>query len=120
MRYLVTLCLTSMALSISAQHNFKMGPQTTTCNSLDGKAVSIEQIEEATFRLVEQLKISRYHTPAAATYYSCDGLTGYLVVLNAKGIKTVYHEVPTAIWKRFNTHVDPVGYYRDSIATRYD
>ncbi|ELR73061.1 hypothetical protein C900_00141 [Fulvivirga imtechensis AK7] len=105
------------------EYNFEMEPSKTNCHELpvsfNSTEKAIETLKSTTFRLQESIKISRYRSPRAAQFYSCDGLTGFLMVEETEDILMVYRAVPQDAWSQFSNSTDPIGYYENNIKGKY-
>ncbi len=104
------------------EHNFTMGPQKTTCDSLEVQGLDtaqlIEKVRNTTFRYHEQMKVSRYKIPQQVWFFSCDGKTGYLVARETEEDERVYKNVHINMWNELMNSTDPVSVYqriRDSL-----
>lgn len=106
------------------EHNFEMEPLKTDCHELpshfESPEKAVEILESATFRLQESIKISRYRSPRAARFYSCDGNTGFLIVEETGEDQVVYVAVSQDIWSRFVNSNDPITYYESEIKNKYE
>ncbi len=98
------------------EHNFTMGPNNTTCDSLDTQdmdnAQLIEEVRNTKFRYQEQLKISRYKSPRQLWFYSCDGKTGYLVAKETEDEEIIYPNVSIGDWNELLESTDPISAYK--------
>jgi hypothetical protein len=105
------------------EHNYKVGPQSANCDTLDITSFPLEEaisaIELTTFRYQQQFKISRTYGVMNARFYSCDGNSGYLIIkIDKKDI--IYVEVPEKIWKGLISSADINGFYDAEIKGNYD
>ena len=126
MKYaIVILCMViSTCIHAQVEHNFEMEPSNTNCHELPEKFNSptqaIDAVEKSTFRFTQSIKISRYHSPKAAFYYSCDGKTGYLIVTLKGDSRKIYKNIPQEVWDQFSNTNDPIGYYASNIEKKYE
>ncbi|WP_202856793.1 KTSC domain-containing protein [Fulvivirga marina] len=126
MKYFITTILLATTISLQAQveHNFEMEPSNTNCHELpekfDSPSQAIDVIEKSTFRLTQSIKISRYYSPKAAFFYSCDGQTGYLIVDLKDDRRKIYQNIPQEVWDEFSNTNDPIGYYSTHIDKKYE
>ncbi len=93
------------------KHNFEMGPENTNCAVLDTlqipEAQLAEKILSASFRVREELEISRYSSPRKLIYASCDGSNGFLLAyVNEKSIE-VYRNLSMKRWAEIRDASDP-------------
>jgi hypothetical protein len=105
------------------EHNYKVGPQTANCDTLDISTYPFQEaksvIELATFRYYQQFKISRTYGVMSARFYSCDGNSGYLLMkVDKKDL--IYLEVPETKWKGLISSSDINGFYNAEIKGIYD
>ncbi|MEM6524046.1 MAG: hypothetical protein AAF693_09645 [Bacteroidota bacterium] len=96
------------------EHNFTMGPNNTTCDSLKLEEVSesIKLIRKTKFRFTEELKISRYKTPRHVWFFSCDGQTGFLIAKETDEKEVAFQNVKMKDWKALLDAKDPIGQYQ--------
>lgn len=96
------------------EHNFKMAPEKTDCHKLvlsEQDSIAIQQINNATFRITEEIRISRYHSPNKASFFSCDGLKGFIIVRENEDKTVFYSDIPKVVWDSLSSSSDPIGYY---------
>ena len=120
--YLIFLaCFNLLMLFIKIQtygqeveHNYKVGPQQTDCDSLRLDAIdqetSIELIKAAKFRYQQSFKLTRREGFKGGEYFSCDNQQGYLMIKYHDRIFW-YKSVPLDFWKEMISSSDPEGYY---------
>jgi len=95
---------------------------TQDCNKLPDKFTSyseaFEKIENSSFKIEESVNTSKSSWIRGATYYSCDGEKGYLLI--ETDTKTYIHkEVPLSVWNGFKV-ADSFGeYYHRYIKSKY-
>lgn len=106
MRYVLVFVM-MFAVECFAQeveHNYEMGPQITTCDSLNVSELSeqdqVREIEHAQFRSVENFSLNRKEGFQAAWFYSCDNKTGMLVA-KVNGKKNYYGTIERSAWQEF-------------------
>ncbi len=96
------------------EHNYRVGPQTTTCDSLklDGEnlGVFIGKIRQTSFRFQQSFKLMRRQGLQKAEYFSCDNAHGFLVV-SMDGTETLYSNVAKDQWQQLISSSDPEGYF---------
>ncbi len=116
------LCITQPVFA-QVEHNYKVGPQSANCDTLNLSSYSLEKaisaIETTTFRYQQQFKISRTYGVMSARFYSCDGSTGYLVIKVDKK-DFIYLEVPETKWKELISSGDINAYYNTEIKGNYN
>jgi len=113
------------ARNVNAQveHNYPVGPQSTNCDSLDITLLSLDEailkVESSKFRFQQQFKISRTYGVMSAKYYSCNGKSGYLIMLVDKK-DLMYLEVPKSVWDTLITSSDINAFYKSEIEESYE
>lgn len=122
---IVILCMViSSCIQAQVEHNFEMEPSNTNCHELpekfDSPSQAMDAVEKSTFRFTQSIKISRYHSPKAAFYYSCDGKTGYMIVTLKDDSRKIYKSIPQEVWDQFANTNDPIGYYASNIEKKYE
>jgi len=120
---LVVSCILTLNHAWSqVEHNFVVGPQNTTCDSLpeifQNKAIALDQIRAAKFRFTQQFEIVRPSGFQGANYYSCDGKNGFLLVKNDNQ-NIIFKDVPTKIWEEFIQSNNMEGYFLKKIKQQY-
>lgn len=117
----IILCFPFLAVG-QVEHNFEVAPSKTDCHKLPSGFASLEKafetIEGSTFLLEESIKISRYHSPRAARFYSCDGHLGFLIVDVNDAKSIIYEAVSQGVWSQFINSADPIGFYEAEIKTK--
>lgn len=117
-RTFVILILMILFINIcSAQeveHNYLVGPQSTTCDSLEMHELSmdqyIEQIRKSNFRFDQTFRLTRKQGLQQGEFYSCDGKVGFLII-KFDDIETLYNDVKKTDWEALISSSDPEGYY---------
>lgn len=113
--FVITTILTAPYLcAAQVEHNFTMGPNNTTCDSLklSEASESIELIRNTKFRFAEELKVSRYKTPRHLWFFSCDGQTGFLIAKETEEEEILFSNVMLKDWKALLDSRDPINQYR--------
>ncbi len=91
------------------EHNFLVGPQITTCDSLPedfyNEDEAIYLVENATFRSNAKFRINRSHGVKGGWYYSCDNKTGFLIIL-IDDQKHIFQFVPNETWDQLTKTTD--------------
>ncbi len=119
----VLIMYVGVPLYAQVEHNYKVDPQSTNCDSLKlttlpiTEAVSI--IEHTTFRFQQQFKISRTYGVMNARYFSCDGKLGYLIIKVDKE-DYIYIDVPEPKWKLLISSADINAFYNEEIKGIYE
>ena len=119
---LTTIC-TVQPLFAQVEHNYKVGPQSTNCDSLEISALSIDDaisiIKQSSFRYQQQFKISRTYGVINASFFSCDGQLGYLIITVDKK-DYIYFDVPKSKWTGLISSADINGFYDEEIKGNYE
>ncbi len=96
------------------EHNYLVGPQTTTCDSLkldiESLDLSIQKIRKTTFRFQQDFKLTRRQGLQRAEFYSCDNVHGFLIV-SMDGTETLYSGAAKDQWQQLISSSDPEGYF---------
>lgn len=94
-----------------------------SCNNLPDKfhsySQAIEAIQNATFKSKDKLPYGKSSWITTATYYSCDGYTGYLVYKTDKGKAYIHENIPIRVWMQFKNARSSGSYYFQNIKGRY-
>lgn len=98
------------------EHNYTVGPQSTTCDSLrlQGSSASemIDEIKASKFRFDQAFRLTRRQGFKAGAFYSCDNETGYLII-EYNDETLLYHNVDKQSWNNMIKSSDPEGYFLD-------
>lgn len=119
----VSLFVLLLIRSITAAqevHNFKMDPEKTDCHQIkltDNLNENIQLIEQSTFRFMQSIKISRYHVPNNVAYYSCDGISGYLIA-QENDSSLLFRNVRKTLYDSLIGSDDPIQFYANHIKTK--
>jgi hypothetical protein len=102
-------------VSAQVKHNFEMGPENTDCGTLDSltleETAMVETILQTTFRIRENMQVSRYSPPRQFVFVSCDGKTGYLLVYITESSIELYENVAIESWEQIRDARDPREIY---------
>ena len=106
------------------EHNFPVGPQKTSCDSLpanfDNAGEAIQQIEITSFRFNQQFKLTRTWGITAGNFYSCDNAIGFLILTFENGEKQLIKAVPKIVWNDFIQSSDLNEFYKNKILPNYE
>jgi len=112
--FLLIIGATSICVAQEIEHNYQIGPQYTSCDSLKvpnlNSAQAIEQIRVTKFRVQQSFKLTRRQGFKGGEFYSCDGNTGFLIIKFNES-ELLYTDVEKEIWKNLKTSQDPEGYF---------
>lgn len=103
-----------------ATNSFVVGQQ--PCDKLPETFQSYSQasklIKSSKFKISESINTSKSSWIRGASYYSCDGKTGFLII--ATDTKDYIHNnVPIEIWEQFKNAESFGSYYSNNIKGRY-
>jgi predicted AlkP superfamily phosphohydrolase/phosphomutase len=114
---ILMVTLLSKSYSQEVEHNYKVGPQATTCDSLSLERLSeteaIEQIRLTKFRFQQSFRLTRRMGFKGGEFYSCDNINGYLL-LKYNDEEQLYVNVKKEYWENLKISSDPEGFYLDS------
>lgn len=80
---------------------------------------AIKAIKAAKFKFIDNLPNGKSSWIVRATYYSCNGITGYLVYTTDKGKEYVHEKVPIRVWTEFKYANSSGSYYVKYIKGRF-
>jgi len=119
---LIIMCVIG-PLYAQVEHNYKVDPQSTNCDSLKVNSYTIDEaitiIERTTFRYQQQFRISRTYGVMSARFFSCDGKSGYLIIKVDKR-DYIYIDVPEPKWTSLISSTDINGFYEVEIKGIYE
>ena len=99
------------------EHNFLVGPQLTSCDSMSLENLSIPEsinnIRGAKFRFDQNFRLTRTQGLQAGEYFSCDNKVGYMII-KYDGIEYLYETVDKKLWHELISSSDPEGFYIDN------
>lgn len=92
------------------------------CNALPINFTSysdaVFKIKNAKFNFTENINISRSSWVKGASYYSCDGKVGYLIIKTDRQ-NYIHKNLPVSIWNSFKKASSLGGYYDKFIRNRF-
>jgi len=93
-----------------------------TCQSLPktftNYSEALSAVKSAKFKVFEEVNTSSSSWIRGASYYSCDGLTGYFI-LKTDDKEYIYSGMPIEVWQRFKNAESFGSEYNKSIKGRY-
>ena len=95
--------------------NIKCDQLPTTYSNYN-KAISI--IKTASFKIKESANTSKSSWINSASYFSCDGNTGYFIFV-AKGKEYIHIGVPYSVWSVFKSAESFGSFYNKNIKHKY-
>jgi len=79
---------------------------------------AINKVKNANFSFIDNVNTSRISFINSAYYYSCDGITGYMIIsLNNK--EYIHTGLPKKIWLSFKNSESLGSFYSKNIRYRY-
>jgi len=112
--FIAQMTLITNLYSQEVEHNYKVGPQQTTCDSitLDSYHLeeAIEKLRSTKFRFQQNFKLTRKQGFKGGEYYSCDNKTGFLII-KQDDLQILYENVKRKVWDELISSSDPEGYY---------
>lgn len=106
-----------MVMGQEVEHNYKVGPQSVTCDSLqlpeNDITAALELVKSASFRDVRQFKLTRKQGLQSGHYFSCNGKTGYLIIKYDNN-EELFLNISKETWNTITTNTDPEGLYLEN------
>lgn len=104
--------LAGQVYSQEKKYNYPVTPEKTNCDSIMISGMDtvrvISLINNSSFRIEQSFRLTRKNGLQKASYYSCDGLTGYLVFKYKN--KEYYREgINIHDWENLKKSPDPEG-----------
>lgn len=94
----------------------------TNCNQLPKSYSSydaaISAVKSAKFKVQETLNTSKSSWIRGASYYSCDGITGYMIMRTDEK-EYIHQGVPIALWNEFKEADSFGSFYDHNFKHRY-
>lgn len=102
---------------------FSIATQAQNCKNLPAHYQSyneaIQKIENATFKIKDKVSCYNSSWVSSASFHSCNGSTGFFILIANNGRKYIHKEVPLSLWKQFKTANSYGRYYSRNIKGRY-
>ncbi|MGQ0739954.1 MAG: KTSC domain-containing protein [Bacteroidota bacterium] len=94
-----------------------------TCRKLpatfNSYSEAIQKVKAATFQIKESANTESSSWIESASYYSCDGETGYMIYSTNKGYQYIHADMPLSVWRGFKNAISKGSYYNQHIKGRY-
>lgn len=94
-----------------------------SCKDLPDKFSSYNQaikaVKSVNFKTTDRLPYGKSSWIVSATFYSCDGTSGYLVYSTDKGKEYIHEKVPFSIWLDFKNASSSGSYYVHNVKGKY-
>lgn len=114
-RFLLTLCI-CFALTISSCRTKGSCDKLPTQFSSYDQAVS--KIKSSDFKIKEEANTSKSSWIIGASFYSCDGNTGFYILQTDKQ-DYLYTNMPYSVWTEFKNAESLGKFYNENIKHRY-
>lgn len=114
-RFLLTLCICSALTIFSCRTKGSCDKLPTQFSSYD-QAVS--KIESSDFKIKEEANTSKSSWIRGASFYSCDGNTGFYILQTDKQ-DYLYTNMPYSVWTEFKNAESLGKFYNENIKHRY-
>lgn len=92
------------------------------CNKLPQSfpsySTAVKQVKAASFKIKESANTSGSSWIAAASFYSCNGVNGFMII-KAKGKEYIHSGVPVEVWRGFKSAESKGGYYNRNIKGQF-
>lgn len=109
-----TYLMSKVVVAQEVEHNYKVGPQQTNCDSLELMAeetdVVIDLLKTTKFRFQESFNLTRRVGFKGGDFYSCNNQTGFLII-RYHDDQFLYKGVSMDFWNGLTNSSDPEGYY---------
>jgi hypothetical protein len=114
----IVLVISISAKAQEVEHNYKVGPQNLSCDSLklpSGDLLkALELVKGATYRYSKKFRLTRQNGLQGGEFYSCDGIKGFLIV-RYDNQEELYMDFDKTVWESFTALADdPEGFYIDN------
>jgi hypothetical protein len=80
---------------------------------------AISLIKRSTFKIEETANTSSSSWLVSTKYYSCNGITGYLIYTTNRGYEYIHKGVPFNVWNGFKNASSKGSYYNANLKNRY-
>ena len=114
MKKLITVSLLSLLL---------LSCHSQDCTKLPERFASYQQainlVEKSVFKIKETANTIGSSWLTSAKFYSCDGITGYIIYTTNKDYEYIHYGVPAYIWDGFKAATSKGTYYNANIKNRY-
>lgn len=114
-RFLLTLSICSALIISSCRRKGNCDKLPTQFSSYD-QAVS--KIESSDFKIKEEANTSKSSWIRGASFYSCDGNTGFYIIQTDKQ-EYLYINMPYSVWAEFKNSESLGKFYNENIKHRY-
>jgi hypothetical protein len=79
---------------------------------------ALRKITNANFRYQDNISITSSSWIRSASYYSCDGNTGFFIIKTDKQFY-IHRDLPISVWKSFKSSTSFGSYYSHNIKSEY-
>ena len=110
----IQLLWTSDTSAQEVEHNYSVGPNEVTCDSIEvdfeRPENAIKTIRATKFRFQQSFRLTRRQGFKGGEFYACDGITGYLII-RIDNEEMLYDNINKTVWEELTSSSDPEGYY---------
>ena|SRR5258708_3130322 len=79
---------------------------------------AVKKIKSSNFKINEEANTSKSSWIKGASFYSCDGILGYFILITDKR-EYLYSEMPYSVWLEFKNAESFGSFYNDKIKHKY-
>lgn len=101
----------------------KINSESQDCPTLPESFTSYSQaidfVKQSHFRIHETANTSNSSWITSAKYYSCDGISGFLIYTTNRGYEYIHKGVPINVWEEFKNASSKGSYYDHNIRHKY-
>ncbi|WP_099367302.1 KTSC domain-containing protein [Sphingobacterium sp. 1.A.4] len=102
---------------------FTIGCTAQNCNNIPNSFESYSEakkvIENTKFQYTDRIDTHESSWISSASYYSCDGETGFFEMITNKGKNYLFEGMPLEVWKGFKNAKSKGTYYNTHIRDNY-
>ncbi len=93
------------------------------CNSLPqsfaSPAQATQMVKKAKFHYMDHIDTKKSSWIRSAAYYSCDGKSGFFLLVTNKGKEYLFQSMPIDVWERFKKAESLGSFYNAYIRDKY-
>lgn len=79
---------------------------------------AVTRVKNSKFKFIDHVNTSKSSWIKGASYFSCDGLTGYLIII-LKNKTYIHQSVPMSIWQSFIKANSFGEFYNDNLKNKF-
>lgn len=80
---------------------------------------AVKAVKNSTFVFTDEANTSGSSWISSASFYSCDGKSGYLIYTTNSGREYIHQGVPIDIWRAFKKASSKGSFYNSNIKNRF-